>query len=48
MNFLREKRANSTVEWIVVVVIIIAVLGGILLDINRNLAEKLRQYNDAL
>ena len=48
MNFLGDKHANSMVEWIVVVVIVIAVLGGILLDINQSLAEKLRQYNDAL
>jgi heme/copper-type cytochrome/quinol oxidase subunit 4 len=48
MNFLSDQRANSTVEWIIVVVIIITVLGSILLEINQSLAEKLRQYHDAL
>jgi hypothetical protein len=36
------------VEWLVAAVIVVAVLGGIILEVNESMRAKLREYNDAL
>jgi hypothetical protein len=48
MRFLRGTRAQSAVEWLVVAVIIVAVVGGMIWQIHVTLAAKLEAYHDAL
>lgn len=48
MNFLRDKSGTSTVEWLVIAVIIVAVVGGILLTLFDTIQSKLTDINDAL
>ncbi len=48
MRFLTGTRAQSAVEWLVVAIIIVAVVGGMIWSIHVTLADKLRDYNDAL
>lgn len=33
MNFLRRKRANDTVEWVVTVVLVVAVVGSMIYSV---------------
>jgi hypothetical protein len=48
MRFLTGTRAQSAVEWLVVAVIIVVVVGGMIWSIHESLAAKLEAYNDAL
>lgn len=48
MRFLRGTRAQGTVEWLVVVAIVVAVLGGMIWSIHVALTLKLQEYHDAL
>jgi Flp pilus assembly pilin Flp len=48
MRFLRDTRSQNAVEWLLVVVIVVAVVGGIIVTIAESLATKLTEYNDAL
>ena len=48
MRFLIERSGQSMVEWLVVAVIIVAVVGAILLTLFTTLSGKLRAVNDAL
>jgi Flp pilus assembly pilin Flp len=48
MRFLKSERGSTTVEWVVVVVIVIVFLGGITMSISDSLADKLTEFNDAL
>jgi len=48
MHFLRKQQGQNAVEWLVVVIIIVAVLGGIILSIATALSDKLTEYHDAL
>jgi Flp pilus assembly pilin Flp len=48
MRFLRDTRGQNAVEWLLVVVIVVAVVGGIIVTISESLATKLTEYNDAL
>jgi Flp pilus assembly pilin Flp len=48
MRFLKSDRGSTTVEWVVVVVIVIVFLGGITMSISDSLADKLTEFNDAL
>lgn len=48
MRFLTGTGSQSAVEWLVVAVIIVAVVGGMIWSIHQSLADKLEAYNDAL
>jgi Flp pilus assembly pilin Flp len=48
MTFLRSKQGTTTVEWLIVAAIIVAVVGGAIWSISDALANKLTEYNDAL
>ena len=48
MRFLRNVSGQSLVEWLVVAVIIVAVVGAVLLALFTTLSGKLQAVNDAL
>jgi len=48
MHFINETSGQSMIEWLVVAVIIVAVVGAILLTLFTTLSGKLRAVNDAL
>jgi Flp pilus assembly pilin Flp len=48
MTFLNSTRGSTAVEWLVVAVIIVAVVGSVILSISDALADKLTEYHDAL
>lgn len=48
MKFLKSTAAQSTVEWLVVVIVLVTALGGLIWAISESLATKLQEYNDAL
>jgi Flp pilus assembly pilin Flp len=48
MRFLKDENGQSIVEWLVVVAIIIAVVGGILLTLSGSIRSKLEGINNAL
>jgi Flp pilus assembly pilin Flp len=48
MKFLRGKAGQSLVEWLVVAVIIVGVVGGVLITLFTTLRAKFQGVNDAL
>jgi len=48
MRFLKDENGQSIVEWIVVLAIVIAVVGGILLTPSGSIKAQLEAINDAL
>jgi len=48
MRFLKNTSGQSLVEWLVVAVIIVAVVGAVLLTLFTTLSSKLQAVNDAL
>jgi Flp pilus assembly pilin Flp len=48
MNFLRGKSGISSVEWLLLGVIIVAVLGGTLLALTGSLRTKFEDINNDL
>jgi hypothetical protein len=48
MRFLRGSASQSAVEWLVVAMIIVGVVGGMIWSIHISLAEKLEAYNETL
>ncbi|MCD6284945.1 MAG: hypothetical protein J7M39_03410 [Anaerolineae bacterium] len=48
MDFLRDTKGQSLVEWLVAAAIIIAVVGGVLLTIANTLKGKLEAVNNGL
>ena len=48
MEFLKQKRGTSTVEWLVTAALIVAIVGGTLLTILITLRAKFEAVNGAL
>jgi Flp pilus assembly pilin Flp len=48
MTFLKSRRAQTTVEWMVILVIVVVVLGGMIWTLYDSLGTKLQAYHDAL
>jgi Flp pilus assembly pilin Flp len=48
MQFLTDRSGQSMIEWLVVAVIIVAVVGAVLLAIFATLSGKLQAVNDSL
>jgi len=48
MRLLKDENGQSIVEWIVVLAIVIAVVGGILLTLSGSIKAQLEAINDAL
>lgn len=48
MGFLLNKEGTSTIEWLVVTLLIVAVVGGTLLGVFYTLRDKLEAVRDAL
>jgi len=48
MRFLKGSTSQSAVEWLVVAIIIVGVVGGMIWSIHVSLADRLEAYNEAL
>lgn len=48
MGFIRDAGATGTVEWLVVAVIVIAVVGSVLLALAHSVGDKLEQIASGL
>ena len=48
MRFLTGSSGQSMVEWLVIAVILVAVVGGVLITLFTTLSGKLQGINDAL
>lgn len=48
MRFLTGSSGQSMVEWLVIAVILVAVVGGVLIALFTTLSGKLQGINDAL
>ncbi len=48
MTFLRKQSGQGMIEWLVVTVIIVAVIGVVLLTLFGTLSGKLQDVNNAL
>ena len=48
MRFVRDAGATGTVEWLVVAVIVVAVVGSVLLSLAHSVSDKLEQIANGL
>lgn len=48
MQFLNDQRAQGVIEFILVIVIVVVVLGGVIWEMHESISDKLQEYNDAL
>jgi len=48
MSFLAGRKAQGTVEWLVVAAILVAVVGAVLLSLFETLRDRLQAVSDAL
>ncbi len=48
MQFLRDRRGTNTIEWMVVAVIIVAIVGGAIVALSDTIKTRLEAINNAL
>lgn len=48
MRFVAEQSGQSMVEWLVIAIILVAVVGSVLIALFTTLSGKLQGINDAL
>lgn len=48
MRFLKQQAGQSMVEWLVIAIILVAVVGSVLIALFTTLSGKLQGINDAL
>ena len=48
MRFMRDQKGTDTLEWLVVAVIIVAIIGGAILALTGTIKSRLEAINDAL